>query len=116
MISIKSQPYRKVLYESKTKKSDRRTSYLSDCGSSHHTDIDIDTYDQSDRNSKSTHPMNVIQEIQRINQAELDQKLTNTPGSWHAKYSNSAWVYVGGLYSLIVKSTTQNKRHEVQTT
>lgn len=41
--------------------------------------------------------MNVIQEIQRINQAEIEQNLINTPASWHAKYANSAWVYMGGL-------------------
>lgn len=44
-----------------------------------------------------SHPMNVIQEIQRINKAELQKGLTNTPASWHAKYANSAWVYAGGL-------------------
>jgi len=41
--------------------------------------------------------MNVIQEINRINQRELQEGLTNTSASWHAKYSSSAWVYVGNL-------------------
>ena len=41
--------------------------------------------------------MNVIQEIIRINEKELEQGLTNTPASWHAKYSSSAWIYIGNL-------------------
>lgn len=41
--------------------------------------------------------MNVIQEINRINQTELQNGTVNTPASWHAKYSNSAWVYIGNL-------------------
>lgn len=41
--------------------------------------------------------MNVINEIQRINDLELDKGLTNTSGSWHTKYKDSAWVYVGNL-------------------
>mmetsp|Transcript_1773 Transcript_1773/g.2546 ORF Transcript_1773/g.2546 Transcript_1773/m.2546 type:complete len:266 (-) Transcript_1773:47-844(-) len=41
--------------------------------------------------------MNVIQEIQRINQMELQNGSIHTPASWHAKYANSAWVYVGNL-------------------
>ncbi|KAG6968988.1 hypothetical protein JG687_00003463 [Phytophthora cactorum] len=40
--------------------------------------------------------MNVVAEIQRLNERELE---LNVPlsGSWHQKYSESAWVYVGGL-------------------
>lgn len=41
--------------------------------------------------------MNQIREIQRINEEELSRGIAGTPGSWHAKYSKSAWVYVGGL-------------------
>jgi RNA-binding motif X-linked protein 2 len=41
--------------------------------------------------------MNVINEIQRINDLELEKGLTNTSGSWHTKYKDSAWVYVGNL-------------------
>lgn len=41
--------------------------------------------------------MNVIQEINRINQKELQQGITNTPASWHNQYASSAWVYVGNL-------------------
>jgi RNA-binding motif X-linked protein 2 len=37
--------------------------------------------------------MNVIQEIQRINDLELQKGITNTSASWHTKYSESAWVY-----------------------
>jgi len=50
--------------------------------------------------------MNVIQEIQRINKTELETGLTNTPGSWHAKYSNSAWVYVGNLPTQLTEGDT----------
>mmetsp|Transcript_13636 Transcript_13636/g.25647 ORF Transcript_13636/g.25647 Transcript_13636/m.25647 type:complete len:340 (+) Transcript_13636:56-1075(+) len=41
--------------------------------------------------------MNVIQEINRINQKELQQGITNTPSSWHNQYASSAWVYIGNL-------------------
>ncbi|KAL9189519.1 hypothetical protein ACHAXT_009194 [Thalassiosira profunda] len=41
--------------------------------------------------------MNVIAEIQRINDLELEKGLTHTSGSWHAKYKDSAWVYCGNL-------------------
>lgn len=41
--------------------------------------------------------MNVIAEIQRINQAELDNGSVGTSASWHAKYADSAWVFVGNL-------------------
>ena len=40
--------------------------------------------------------MNVVVEIQRINEAELRAGLTGDR-SWHARYRDSAWVYVGGL-------------------
>ncbi|CAH0520495.1 unnamed protein product [Peronospora belbahrii] len=40
--------------------------------------------------------MNVIAEIQRLNERELE---LNVPlsGSWHQKYSESAWIFIGGL-------------------
>lgn len=41
--------------------------------------------------------MNVIAEIQRINDLELEKGLTHTSASWHTKYQNSAWVYAGNL-------------------
>lgn len=41
--------------------------------------------------------MNVINEIQRINNLELEKGLTNTSGSWHTKYKDSSWVYAGNL-------------------
>mmetsp|Transcript_13462 Transcript_13462/g.29240 ORF Transcript_13462/g.29240 Transcript_13462/m.29240 type:complete len:236 (-) Transcript_13462:60-767(-) len=41
--------------------------------------------------------MNVIAEIQRINDLELEKGLTHTSASWHTKYKDSAWVYAGGL-------------------
>jgi len=49
------------------------------------------------REGKRQTPMNVINEIQRINDLELEKGLTNTSGSWHTKYKDSAWVYVGNL-------------------
>lgn len=41
--------------------------------------------------------MNVIAEIQRINNLELEKGLTHTSASWHTKYRDSAWVYAGNL-------------------
>jgi len=41
--------------------------------------------------------MNVIEEIKRINETELARGITNTSASWHCKYSNSAWVFIGSL-------------------
>mmetsp|Transcript_23826 Transcript_23826/g.33435 ORF Transcript_23826/g.33435 Transcript_23826/m.33435 type:complete len:306 (-) Transcript_23826:145-1062(-) len=41
--------------------------------------------------------MNVIAEIQRINAAELANGTVGTSASWHTKYAESAWCYVGGL-------------------
>ncbi|KAF9651691.1 hypothetical protein BDM02DRAFT_3184211 [Thelephora ganbajun] len=38
--------------------------------------------------------MNVVQEIKRINQRELD---LGTSGSWHDDYKDSAYIFVGGL-------------------
>ena len=40
--------------------------------------------------------MNVIAEIQRINERELELGVPHE-ASWHQKYRESAWVYVGGL-------------------
>uniref|UniRef100_K3WVC5 RRM domain-containing protein n=1 Tax=Globisporangium ultimum (strain ATCC 200006 / CBS 805.95 / DAOM BR144) TaxID=431595 RepID=K3WVC5_GLOUD len=40
--------------------------------------------------------MNVIAEIHRINERELELGVPYE-GSWHQKYKDSAWVYVGGL-------------------
>ncbi|KAL3823307.1 hypothetical protein ACHAXA_010442 [Cyclostephanos tholiformis] len=41
--------------------------------------------------------MNVVNEIQRINDLELEKGLTHTSASWHTKYKDSAWVYAGNL-------------------
>ena len=41
--------------------------------------------------------MNVINEIIRINEEELKKGYVNTPATWHSKYANSAWVYMGNL-------------------
>ncbi|OWZ05842.1 U2 snRNP component IST3 [Phytophthora megakarya] len=40
--------------------------------------------------------MNVVAEIQRLNERELE---LNVPlsGSWHQKYHESAWIFIGGL-------------------
>ncbi|TMW66662.1 hypothetical protein Poli38472_013974 [Pythium oligandrum] len=40
--------------------------------------------------------MNVIAEIQRINERELELHVP-FEASWHQKYKESAWVYMGGL-------------------
>ena len=40
--------------------------------------------------------MNVVREIQRINEQELKLGVSGK-ASWHHKYRDSAWVYVGGL-------------------
>ena len=52
---------------------------------------------KSDRGTRLSEKMNVIQEINRINEKELEQGITNTSASWHAKYSSSAWIYIGNL-------------------
>jgi RNA-binding motif X-linked protein 2 len=43
--------------------------------------------------------MNVIKEIERITASELEAGIFGglSKGSWHEKYKDSAWVYVGGL-------------------
>lgn len=40
--------------------------------------------------------MNVVQEISRINERELEQGLSGK-ASWHHEYKDSAWVFVGGF-------------------
>lgn len=40
--------------------------------------------------------MNVIKEINRINQREASLNVSEE-ASWHAKYKDSAYIYVGGL-------------------
>ena len=42
--------------------------------------------------------MNVIAEINRINEEEMKHGIYGgKDGSWHAKYKDSAWCYLGGL-------------------
>jgi hypothetical protein len=41
--------------------------------------------------------MNTIREIQKINDQELALGIAGTPASWHQKYLQSAWIYVGNL-------------------
>lgn len=42
--------------------------------------------------------MNIIREIDRINQTELEHGIHGgMKASWHEKYKDSAWVYIGGL-------------------
>ena len=41
--------------------------------------------------------MNSVREIERINQQELDRGIAGTSASWHSKYANSAWCYLGNL-------------------
>lgn len=40
--------------------------------------------------------MNVIQEIRRINERELEQGVSGK-ASWHHEYKDSAWVFAGGF-------------------
>ncbi|DBA03129.1 TPA: hypothetical protein N0F65_003376 [Lagenidium giganteum] len=48
------------------------------------------------KQQQATATMNVIAEIQRINERELEMGVPYE-ASWHQKYKESAWVYVGGL-------------------
>ena len=43
--------------------------------------------------------MNVIKEIEKINAQEFASGIFGgvTSGSWHEKYKDSAWVYIGGM-------------------
>jgi len=47
--------------------------------------------------------MNQIREIQKINDEELARGMAGTPASWHAKYSQSAWCFVGNLDHKLVE-------------
>lgn len=65
--------------------------------------FDYNTYIQSpvstaSSNSQQRQDMNVVKEIERINAAELEHGIHGgMGGSWHDKYRDSAWVYIGGL-------------------
>jgi RNA-binding motif protein, X-linked 2 len=41
--------------------------------------------------------MNTIRDVIQINEQELLRGIAGTSASWHSKYSQSAWVYVGNL-------------------
>jgi RNA-binding motif X-linked protein 2 len=43
--------------------------------------------------------MNIVKEIERITDKEIGYGIYGgiTKGSWHDKYQQSAWVFVGGL-------------------
>lgn len=41
--------------------------------------------------------MNVVREISRINQAELDIAIRSPSASWHQQYNDSAYIFIGGL-------------------
>ena len=43
--------------------------------------------------------MNVVKELQSITEKEVTASIFGgiTSGSWHERYKDSAWVYVGGL-------------------
>ena len=41
--------------------------------------------------------MNVVREIQKLNEKELQQGTAKEGSSWHDQYKDSAWVFVGGL-------------------
>nr|CCA23063.1 carbohydratebinding protein putative [Albugo laibachii Nc14] len=55
-----------------------------------------DTSNSASRLGSHTFIMNVIAEIKRINERELELGVP-FKGSWHQKYKDSAWVYIGGL-------------------
>ena len=38
-----------------------------------------------------------INEIQRLNEAELQNGIEVGHGSWHDEYNDSAWIFIGGL-------------------
>jgi RNA-binding motif X-linked protein 2 len=40
--------------------------------------------------------MNVVREINKINKREISLNVSED-ASWHAKYKDSAYIYVGGL-------------------
>lgn len=40
--------------------------------------------------------MNSIKAIKRINERELEQRLSGK-ASWHNEYRDSAWIYAGGF-------------------
>ena len=40
--------------------------------------------------------MNNMAQVQKLNERELELGIS-AEASWHAKYKDSAWVYVGGL-------------------
>lgn len=46
---------------------------------------------------KSDERMNTIRDVIQINEQELSRGIAGTAASWHSKYSQSAWVYVGNL-------------------
>jgi RNA-binding motif X-linked protein 2 len=41
--------------------------------------------------------MNVVKEIQRLNERELQLGLTGRGGSYHDDYKDSAYIFVGNL-------------------
>jgi len=41
--------------------------------------------------------MNVVREIERLNERELQNGVSNTKGSWHYDYTDTNWVFVGSL-------------------
>lgn len=47
-------------------------------------------------NAQTTSHYSVVQEINKINQAELDLGLSGA--SWHDEYKDSAYIFVGGLH------------------
>lgn len=41
--------------------------------------------------------MNNVQHVLKMNERELQLGIAGTSASWHEKYADSAWIYVGGL-------------------
>jgi RNA-binding motif protein, X-linked 2 len=47
--------------------------------------------------------MNTIRDIIQINEEELKRGIAGTNASWHTKYQNSSWIYVGNLDTSITE-------------
>lgn len=48
--------------------------------------------------------MNQIRAIQKINEAELQNGILKSEVSWHNEYKNQAYVFIGGLSTLLTEA------------
>ncbi|CAD5119242.1 DgyrCDS7875 [Dimorphilus gyrociliatus] len=42
-------------------------------------------------------PLTNVKNLNKINKIELEAGIAGTSGSWHKKYKDSAWIFIGGL-------------------